>query len=248
MHSKGRIVAIIQARFGSTRLPGKVLRDILGKPMLGRVIERLKISQLIDEIVVATTKERNKAILRIAHGYGVKGFVGSEDDVLDRYYQAAKRYKANVIVRITGDCPLIDTEVVDKVVECYIRTKDIDFACNIMRRSYPRGLDTEVFSFNVLKRVWQEAKESYQREHVTPYIYEHSKMFHLANIENNEDLSYMRWTVDEERDMEFVREIYGRLYRKEAIFLMKDVLNILAKEPQLVQINEGVIQEASAEN
>jgi len=244
---KFKIVAVVQARMRSTRLPEKVMRNITGKPMLGHVIERLRKVQLIDEIVIAVAI-KDKPILELAQEYGVKCFAGSEEDVLDRYYQAAERYQANVIVRITSDCPLIDPEVVDKVIAFYLKNRGIkDYVSNFLKRSYPRGLDIEVFSFEVLKRTWQEADKPYHREHVTPYIYEHPEIFRLANVENNEDLSYMRWTADEEKDLEFVREIYKKLYKNGKIFLTKDILALLKKEPQLLDINKEVKQKVLRE-
>lgn len=246
---KQRVVVIIQARTKSTRLPGKVLKNIVGKSMLAHVIERVENIRLVDEIVIATTvKEEDRVILRLANDCGVKSFSGSEEDVLDRYYQAAKRYQADVIVRITSDCPLIDPEVVDKAIAFYLKYKGtVDYVSNSLRRSYPRGLDTEVFSFEVLERTWQKAKEPHQREHVTPYIYKHPETFRLANVENSEDRSYMRWTVDEEKDLEFVKEVYKRLYKEGEIFLMKDVSTLLRKEPQLMEINKNVTQKGLIE-
>lgn len=245
---KQGVVVIIQVRMKSTRLPGKVLKNIAGKPMLVHVVERLKNAKLIDQIVIATTKDEDKAILKFADKSRVKSFAGSEEDVLDRYYQAARKHKADVVVRITSDCPLIDSEVVDKVVAFYLRNRRrVDYVSNSLKRSYPRGLDAEVFSSGVLKRTWQEAKEPHQREHVTPYIYEHPEIFSLVNIENSEDLSYMRWTVDEERDLEFIREIYKRLYKEGKNFLMKDILALLRKEPQLMEINKNVTQKTLIE-
>jgi len=237
---KKNIVAIVQARRSSIRLPQKVLKDIAGKPMLAHVIERLKKSQLIDEILMATAKDNNMSILELAQKYGVKCFVGIEEDVLGRYYNAAREFKVDIIVRITSDCPLIDPEVVDKVIKRYIENKEkIDYISNTLKRSYPRGLDAEVFSFRVLEKTWKEAKRPYQREHVTPYIYEHPEIFRMANVENNEDLSSMRWTVDEEKDLEFVREIYKRLYKRGKIFLMEDILRLLKREPKLMEINKN---------
>ena len=245
---KKNIVCIVQARMGSTRLPGKVMKEIMGKSMLVHIIERLKKSRLIDKIVIATTKNKDNLILKLAQEYKVKTFIGSEEDVLDRYYQAAKKYKANIVVRITSDCPLIDSDVIDKVTRYYLENKSrLDYVTNTLSRSYPRGLDVEVFSFNALEKAWREAKKPYQREHVTPYIYEHPEIFHLANIRNNEDLSYMRWTVDEEKDLKFVREVYKRLYKEGEVFLMQDILNLLKKEPQLMDINKEVKQKKLGE-
>ena len=145
-------------------------------------------SKIYNEIVIDTTKNKNNLILELAQEYNVKSFIGSEKDVLDRYYQAARKYKANVIVRITSDCPLIDPEVVDKVIRYYLENKSkLDYVSNTLTCSYPRGLDVEVFSLRALKKACQEAKEPYQREHVTPYIYEYPETFRLANVKNNEE-------------------------------------------------------------
>lgn len=238
-----RIVAIIQTRMGSTRLPRKIMKNIVDKPMLQHVINRLSKSQLINEIIVAIAQEKNTPLPKIVEKFGVKSFGGNREDVLDRYYQTAKAYKIDVVVRVTSDCPLIDPEVVDRVIAFYLKHKDIvDYVSNNLKCSYPRGLDTEVFSSGVLERTWREANEPYQREHVTPYIYEHPEIFCLANIENSENLSYMRWTVDEQRDLKFVREVYKRLYKEGEIFLMEDILTLLRREPRLMEINRNVKQ------
>lgn len=240
-----KITAIIQARMGSTRLPGKVMKNIVDKPMLQHVINRLGKSQLVNEIIVAIAQEKNTPLPKIVEKFGVKSFKGNREDVLDRYYQAARAYKTDVVVRVTSDCPLIDPEVVDKVTAFYLKHEDtVDYVSNVLKRSYPQGLGAEIFSFPTLERAWQETKEPYQREHVTPYIYEHPEMFRLGNVENNEDLSCMRWTVDEERDLEFVREVYKRLYKEGETFLMEDILALLRKEPRLMEINKNIKQKA----
>jgi spore coat polysaccharide biosynthesis protein SpsF len=243
MRKRKKIAAIIQARIGSTRLPGKVLIPILGKPMLWYIINRLKHSKLIDTIVIATTTDKkDMAIVKFCRQNRIHCYRGDENDVLARYYQAAKKYRAGVIVRITADCPLIDPSVSDKIIKRFLKSKNTDYASNTLKRSYPRGLDTEVFSLTVLEKAFREAKELYQREHVTPYIYGHPQVFCLASIKNNKDFSFLRWTVDEKRDLEFVREIYKKLYRKRKIFLMKDIVNLLQEEPYLMKINKGVKQ------
>ena len=244
MYSKEGVVAIIQARFSSTRLTGKVLIPISRKPMLWHVVNRLKRSNLINKVVIATTTEkRDNIIVKFCIENNIDFYRGSENDVLDRYYQVAKKYKVDVIVRITADCPLIDPEITDKVIEYYLKNKDrFDYVSNVLERSFPRGLDVEVFSFNVLEKTWHEARETHEREHVTPYICEHPEMFRLTNVENSKDLSYMRWTVDEEKDLEFVREVYQRLYQGGKIFYMNDVLNLLDKEQELLEINKDVKQ------
>ena len=235
MPKSNGIVAIVQARMGSTRLPGKVLMRISGEPILWHVVERLKKSELIDKIVIATTITRDDlAIVKFCQENNITYFRGFEEDVLDRYYQAAKVNRAAIIVRITADCPLIDPDVVDKTIRYYMDSKGkFDYVSNILKRTFPRGLDTEVFGFEVLRKVWKEAKKGYEREHVTVYIYEHPKIFWLGNLENKNNLSGMRWTVDERKDFEFVNEIYKRLYKRRNIFYMNDVVRLLEKEPSL---------------
>ena len=224
---------------GSTRLPGKVLMELEGKPLLQRVVERVKRAKKIDEIIIATTKNKeDKKLTEFAEKLKVKSYAGSEDDVLDRYYQAAKKFGAENIVRITSDCPLIDPEIVDDIISYYLNN-DFDYVSNTISPTYPDGLDTEVFSFKALERAWKEAKKGFEREHVTPYINRHPEIFRLHNFENKENLSALRWTVDTEKDLQFAREIFKRL--KEP-FGMKDVLQLLKREPHLLAINEGLIR------
>ena len=238
------ITAIIQARVGSTRLPGKVLANIMGKPLLVHVIERVKRTQLVEEIVLATTTNKaDEVILRIASENNVHGFAGSEADVLDRYYQAAKKYHANVIVRVTGDDPLTDPQVIDTVIRYYLdEMEHVDYVSNNLKATYPEGLDVEVFSFNALENAWKNAKLPSEREHVTPYIRNHPEIFRLGNIECEEDLSHLRWTVDNKKDLLFVEKVYQKLYTstKEDVFLMQDVLLLLKENPELMEINKGI--------
>ncbi len=235
-----KIVAIVQARMGSTRLPGKVMREILGKRMLWHVINRLKRAKLINKTIIATTdKESDKPILKLDAEMEIDSFAGSEEDVLDRYYQAATRFSVDIIVRVTADCPLIDPNVVDKVIQRYLRG-DCDYAANILRRTYPDGLDVEVFSYVALKKAWNEANWASEREHVTPYIWKNPDSFRLANVENSVHLSHLRWVVDEEADLEFVRQVYKHLYKEGQIFYMNEVLELLRKYPDLKQINQGI--------
>jgi len=234
------IVAIIQARMASTRLPNKTLVDISGKPLLGHIIERVKVSRTINEIVVATTTDaHDKAILDLAAKYGVKRYAGNQEDVLDRIYQAAKLTSADVIVRITADDPFKDPQVIDKIVKYFIAHPDLDYASNTIEPTYPEGLDVEVFSFIALERAWKEAILPSEREHVTPYIWKNPNLFKVANIKYKYNLSGLRWTLDYEDDLKFTREIYKRLYHGE-IFLMDDILVLLEKEPYLANINKGV--------
>ncbi len=235
------IAAIVQARMGSTRLRGKVLKDIVGNPLLWHIWNRLCRAKTLDNIIVATTdKLQDDPIVSLCKKAGVHFFRGSEDDVLDRYYTTARYFDADIIVRITADCPLIDPEVVDKVVGVFLKGGR-DYCSNIKKRTYPDGLDTEVFSFRALEKAWREAKLMSEREHVTPYIHKHSELFRLGDVTQDRDLSHLRWVVDEPRDLEFVRKVYEHLYRPGEIFLMEDVVRLLEKNPELVEINKGIM-------
>jgi len=242
-----RIVAIIQARMGSTRLPGKVLMDIGGETMLARVVNRVLSATRIDKTVVATTvSERDEPIIAECRKLGVACFRGSEEDVLDRYYQAALVYKAEGIVRITSDCPLIDREAIDKVVREF-ENQGSDYASNTLERTYPRGLDTEVMTTEALARAWKEACEHYQRAHVTPYIYQNPGIFQLCSMTADGDYSNHRWTVDTSEDLTFIRAIYKRL-NDGGDFGWKDVLRALDKERQLMELNKHIQQKAMEED
>jgi glutamate-1-semialdehyde aminotransferase/spore coat polysaccharide biosynthesis protein SpsF (cytidylyltransferase family)/predicted dehydrogenase len=237
---EGPVVAIVQARMGSTRLPGKSLAAIEGRPMLWHVIERVKRARLIDRVVVATsTGSADDAIEKMCHENGVKCYRGSEHDVLDRFYSAARGEKAQQVVRITADCPLIDPEVIDRVVRRFERG-DLDYASNAMVRSYPDGLDTEIFSFSALERAWHEAGKTSEREHVTPYL--RSDKFRTANVENDSADMYQhfRWTVDEAQDLEFIRAVYTAFRDRES-FGMKDVLELIEKNPGLETMNSEIV-------
>ena len=194
------IITIIQARLGSKRLPNKVLADIIGKPMLIRVIERVEKSKLINDIVVATTtREEDKQIILACIKKGVSWFAGSEQDVLDRFYKVALKYHPNFIVRITADCPLIDPMVIDKTVGLFLE-KGFDYASNI--GTYPDGLDTEILTFEALERTWKEASSAYDREHVTTYIRNNPEKFKIGQLMPPEPITQdYHWSVDEQEDL-----------------------------------------------
>ncbi len=235
-----KIATIIQARMDSTRLPNKVLSEIEGKSMLWHLVNRLKHAKKSSEIIIATTiSEDDKKILDFAEENNLKSYAGSVNDVLDRYYQTALKYNIDVVVRITADCPLIDPQVFDEVIEAFLEN-DCDYASNTHPLTYPDGLDVEIFSFEALERAWKVAKLASEREHVTPYIWKNQDLFKQINIHNDEDLSYMRWTVDEKRDLQFVREVYKYLYPKKEIFLMEDILVLLKEKPELLRINSDI--------
>ena len=237
---EGPVVAIIQARMGSSRLPGKSMAEIEGRPMLWHVIQRVKRARMVDRVVVATsTAQADDAIEKMCREIGVSCHRGSENNVLDRYYHAAREEKAAQVVRITADCPLIDPELIDQVVRRF-QIGDLDYASNAMVRTYPDGLDTEVFSFSALERAWYEATKDSEREHVTPYL--RSEKFRTANVENTMDFSRMhyRWTVDEQEDLDFVRAVYRALRGKEN-FLTQDVLQLLQDQPEIEKLNSQII-------
>jgi spore coat polysaccharide biosynthesis protein SpsF len=238
-----KVVAIIQARIGSTRLPRKVLKDIEGETMLVRVVNRLRRARLIDEWLVATTDQvEDDAVVRECRHCSVPVFRGDERDVLDRYFRAAQLTKADVVVRVTSDCPLIDPEVTDKTIQAFLDGRP-DYASNVIERTYPRGLDTEVMTVQALERAWRAANQSYERTHVTPYIYEHPAEFKILSVKADGDFSRYRWTVDTPEDLEFIRAIYSRLKSK-AEFRGPDVIELLEHEPELLEMNRSVAQKA----
>lgn len=235
---------IVQARMGSTRLPRKVLMDLEGQPMLVRVLERLKQVIGVDEIIVATTiNEVDDAIVEVARSQNVNVFRGSEDDVLSRYYEAAKKEKLDIIIRVTADCPLIDPLVITEILE-FFKTNKYDIVSNAtvdpQYRTYPRGLDTEIFSFKVLEAVNIKAVEKSHREHVTIFIYENTE--HKYFYKQQQDRSQFRWTVDTIEDFEFVQNIYKRLYHGDNCFYQKEILELIQNEPELIKINDMIRQ------
>ena len=238
-----KTVAIVQARMGSTRLPGKVLMDLRGKTVLARVVDRLRHAKLVDEITVATTDSvADDAIVRECGQLKVQYFRGSEDDVLDRYYQAARSFAAGAIVRITSDCPLIDGEIVDATIRIFQRERG-DYASNVFPRTYPRGLDTEVFTVAALEQAWRNAHNPHEREHVTPYFYQHPELFSLVSQRGHTDHSRYRWTLDTAEDLELLRNIYARFDDRED-FSWYEAVQLMRREPELAERNAHVLQRA----
>jgi spore coat polysaccharide biosynthesis protein SpsF len=241
-----KVVAILQARMGSTRLSGKVLLDLAGRTMLARVVRRVRRAPAVDEVVVATTAAPgDDPIVEECQRLEVACFRGSEPDVLDRYFRAAAAHQADVAVRITADCPLIDPGETGRVIRAFLDRKP-DYASNILRRTYPRGLDTEVMTSATLARAWREATEPYQRTHVTPYVYQHPESFRLLAVTGEADLSAHRWTVDSPEDLELVRAVYRRMDGGDA-FSWHDVLRLTAEEPWLGELNRHVRQKQLVE-
>jgi spore coat polysaccharide biosynthesis protein SpsF len=236
------IAVIVQARVGSTRLPKKILKKIKNKMILDYVFERLKYCKRANDIILATTTNRNDDILeKYARENEIKYYRGSEEDVLKRYYDVAKKYKSDVIVRITSDCPLIDPEIVDEMIKKHIENK-ADYTSNIIKRTFPRGMDIEIFNFDILEETYKNANEKYHREHVTPYIREHPERFKFQNIEAKEKINRpdIRITVDTKEDFELIKKIL--LHFEEIDFKAGDVIDFLDENPELYEINKNVIQ------
>ena len=255
---KRRVVAIIQGRMNSSRLPGKILADNAGQPMLQRVFVRTSRSATVNETIFATTTDASDdTVAEYCDFSGIPFMRGSQFDVLDRYYQTAKQAKADIIVRITADCPIIDPELIDSVVNTLLED-EYDFACNRLpppyHRTYPIGLDVEACKFKVLERAWKEAKEPQHREHVLPYLYEGVELtrqsrtleigtstrgFKVALLHHTTDFGDYRWTVDTPEDLEFIQQVYSHFNGRED-FSWKAVLDLVHNEPQLMQINANI--------
>ncbi len=243
-----KTVAIIQARIGSTRLPGKVLRDLGGTTVLHRVVDRVRRFTLVDDVLVATSDQAaDDSIVNECRRIDVAWFRGSEEDVLDRFIGAAQSVDASVCVRLTADCPLLDPGVSDTIISVFLEADGgADYASNKIPQSFPRGLDTEVFSIHALERAAREARRRYERAHVTPYIYRHPEKFSLISVTSDVDRADWRWTIDTAEDLDFVREIYRRL-EGSADFSWHDVIAILEDDPGLMWINARVQQKEIAE-
>jgi len=236
------IGCIIQSRMGSSRLPGKVMMKIDGKnSILYYVVNQLKYCKNVQKFVVATTKNKeDDVIVEFSKDFGIPFFRGDTEDVLDRYYQCSKKFSFSNIVRITADNPLIDPQIVDRVIEIF-QSNDYDYVTNCLIRTFPYGTEVEVFSFNALEKAWKNAKKPSEREHVTPYFYNNREKFKIFNITNSENLSHLRWTVDREEDLKLVMIIVTKI-RKRPI-LTRDIVKLFSKENNLININKNLIPE-----
>ena len=238
------IMAIIQARMGSTRLPGKMMAMVAGEPLIWHVVHRVRQAQTVDEVVLATSSSpRDDVIAQFCRERDIACYRGSENDLLDRFYQASKEHRADAVVRVCGDCPLIDAGVIDLVVKAY-QQGDYDLVSNALRYSFPDGLDAEIFSFAALEQAWREAGKASEREHVTPYI-KLSGKFRIHYIENEVNLAAERhhWSVDSPEDLEFVRLVFENFTPRQD-FWMDEILDLMERRPELRQINsQAVINE-----
>lgn len=236
---RSKTVVIIQARTGSTRLSNKVMHIIKGKTVLEHVIGRMQQCKNIDNIIVATTvQRRDLAIVKLCAEQGISVYCGSENDVLDRYYQAARLFEADHIVRITADCPMHDYRMVERVVEEHLKSR-ADYTSNTAGETFPDGLDTEVFRFEALEEAWEKACLASDREHATQYMIRCEEMTKHF-IKSETDYKSERWTIDEPEDEEFIRAIFDRLYDMDPYFGMEQVLEVEQKEPELKKINANL--------
>jgi spore coat polysaccharide biosynthesis protein SpsF len=234
---------ILQARMGSKRLPGKVLFELEGKTVLEHILLRLKKVKLIDKIIVATTDtSRDLPIVKLTNELGILCFRGDENDVLSRYYCAAKTANIANIVRINSDCPLIDPRIIDKVVNLYLNNKDkYDYVTNILKPTFPLGMHCEVFSYEALLEAHKKAVRPFEREHVTPYIYHRPEKFRLFNVDSGQDLSHHRWTLDYQDDFKFISKIYAALHNETNFFDMELVLDLLNQNVEWLKINGHLV-------
>lgn len=233
------VTIMIQARTSSHRFPKKVLSKIENYPMIWHVINRIKTIEIVDKIVLITTTDReDKKLVRIANESNIESFVGHPTNVLKRHYDCALKFDADPIIRITGDCPLIDPNITEMIID-FFQKNNFDYVSNTIDPTYPDGLDTEVFSFKALEMAHQKAKLSSDLEHVTTFITKNPDIFKSKNYENNTDLSNLRWTIDYPKDLELIRKIYG-LMKPELVFSMHDIISVLDKNPNFLNINSKI--------
>jgi spore coat polysaccharide biosynthesis protein SpsF len=237
-----KVVAIVQARMGSSRLPGKVLADLGGRPVLEWVLRRAGRAERVDQVLVATTiNPEDDAVARFCKEAGYDCFRGSAFDVLDRYYQAADAAGADVVVRLTGDCPLIDPGLLDENLGAFLAADPpLDFAANRLPgdRTVPIGLDTEICTWDALQQAWAAAQQPHEREHVMPYFYEHPEQFNILHMRHDPDYGHYRWTVDTPEDLELLRQVVAHF--DDDTFSWKDVLALFEEQPELAELNAGV--------
>ena len=235
-----RVVAVIQARMGSSRVSGKVLREILGKPMLWHLVSRVQEVEYIDDVVIATTDSRNDDSLEaFAHNFRLGIYRGSENDIVDRILNAGKKYSADAIVRIWGDCPLIDPALIDKVLAEFTEG-NYDYANNTNPRTYPAGMDFEVYTLVSLEKIWNETNDSYYRQYPFEYVYDYQDSFRALYDKSDVDLSDIHLTVDYPKDFELVTEIYKHLYDSQQVFHLEDIVRLLEANPDLKTKNKGL--------
>lgn len=245
-----KIVAIVQARMRSTRLPGKIFANICGYPLIWHVFNRLKKCKSLTDYILATSDNIADDLLETwAKENAISIYRGSEHNVLERYYKAAIYTKADIVVRITADDPFKDPFIIDQVI-ALLQNKKLDFACNNKPASFPEGLDCEVFTFNALEEMYRCATDTFEQEHVTQHLYRNPQKFKQENLSYHKDISYLRWTIDTDSDLEMAEEIYRNLFNPndKNIFSLRDILDLLEEKPYIHQINQNVARSAMYSN
>jgi spore coat polysaccharide biosynthesis protein SpsF (cytidylyltransferase family) len=239
MDKTKKITCVIQARTDSKRLANKVLKEIEGTPMICHIINRIKRARNVEQIILATTdNDSDKILLDIAEKFKIIGFAGNADDVLERFFDVATSFSADPVVRITGDCPLVDPELLDSMIQIFLENK-YDYISNTIERTFPDGLDIEIFSFDALKKAHEQAKWLSEREHVTPFIVKNQDLFRVYNYKNNQDLSNLRWCVDEEDDLLMVKQIFHEM-DAEQFFSTSDIIDLISRKPKIAEINKNI--------
>jgi spore coat polysaccharide biosynthesis protein SpsF len=235
-----RVIGVIQAKMDSSRLPGKVLADIEGKPLIWHIYKRLQSVSKISEVVISTTNMPSEKPLReFAISEEIPYYAGSKDDLIDRIYNTGKKFKSDILVKINADCPLIDPKLVSDGISMFLSLKNKpDLVTNCVEETFPEGMQYSIFSFNTIEHLWSTIKQPFWREFFYRYIIENKHRFSVINIKSPKNLSSLRWTVDYAEDLEFVRKVYEKLYRKNQLFGMDDILNLLDVYPHLSKINE----------
>lgn len=237
-----KIVATIEARMESTRLPGKILMPLAGKPSLERLVERVRRCKLIDEVIVATTdRPSDDATVKACDEAWVRYFRGSSEDVLDRVLKAAKSVNADLIVELTGDCPLLDPVIIDRVIQTFL-DGNYDYISNVLERTFPRGMDTQVFPVSVLEEVSGFTQDPHDRENVSLFIYEHPEYYKLGNVKSDFPRPELRLTVDTREDYELVSKVYESLYPKNPSFNLNDIILFLDQNPEIKALNADIQQ------
>ena len=245
--TKPKVVAVVQARLGSKRLPDKVLKEILGKPMLWHLLNRLQFAEGLDDVVIATThKEKDRPILDFAQDFGFQHYAGEEEDLLQRFHGAANQTNADVIVRITADCPLIDPRILDEGIDCYLRQRGEYEFVSIVKPTptYPHGLDFEIFSFDLLERLFQNIKDPFRREWFTTEVYENASQYRLLCMQGAKDYSDIRLTVDHPEDFHLIQFVFEKLYRPNQCFHLDEILKLREAFPERFKINQQYQRDA----
>ncbi len=234
------IVTVIQARTGSTRLPGKVLLDLVGQPLLVRMVERVQAARLAGTIVIATTEEAaDDPIEALCLQHGLRCYRGSTEDLLDRHYQAGLLWNADAVAKIPSDCPLIDPAIIDRVFEVFLQN-DYDYVSNLHPATYPDGNDVEIMRMEALQTAWREAQRPLEREHTTPFLWENPDRFRIGNVRWETGLDYSmthRWTIDYPEDYTFIRAVYEELYPRNPCFGLQDILDLTERRPDIFALN-----------